>query len=239
MDRATGCILVVDDDPINRKILSRSLEGEGHLVRTADDGSSALEILRDETVDIVLLDVLMPGMDGVEVLKRMKADTKLKHLPVIVISALEEMDTVVRCIEMGAEDYLSKPFDRVLLRARLNAALTKKRFHDLELEYIEQVGYVTAAAAAVEGGTFEPRSLDVVAKREDALGRLAQIFRRMAIEVEARAERLRREVKMLRIEIDESRAAKQVMEITETDYFQKLQQKVADLRLARDESRAD
>ena len=82
---------------------------------------------------------------------------------------------------------------------------------------------------APDATRFEPRSLDVVAKREDALGRLAQIFRRMAIEVEAREERLRREVKMLRIEIDESRAAKQVMEITETDYFQELQQKVADL----------
>jgi two-component system cell cycle response regulator len=234
MIRATGSILVVDDDPINRKILTRSLESEGHRVTTAADGVRALEMLQDQPVDIVLLDVLMPEMDGREVLRHMKADDKLKHLPVIVISALEEMETVVRCIEMGAEDYLSKPFDRVLLRARLNAALAKKRLRDLELEYIEQVAHVAEAAAAVEHGTFEASSLDVVAQREDALGRLAQVFRRMAIEVQEREGRLKREVRNLRIEIDEAKAARQVEEITETDYFHELQEKVAKLRLGSD-----
>jgi CheY-like chemotaxis protein len=234
MSRAAGSILVVDDDPINRKILSLSLESEGHRVKSAADGVRALKMLQDEPVDIVLLDVLMPEMDGLEVLRHMKADGKLRHLPVIVISALDEMETVVRCIEMGAEDYLSKPFDRVLLRARLNAALAKKRLHDLELEYIEQVAHVTEAAAAVESGTFESSSLDVVGEREDALGRLAQVFRRMAIEVQEREERLRREVRKLRIEIDEAKAARQVEEITETDYFHELQEKVAKLRLASD-----
>jgi CheY-like chemotaxis protein len=234
MSKTAGSILVVDDDPINRKILSLSLESEGHRVRTASDGLRALEILQDEPVDIVLLDVLMPEMDGLEVLRHMKADGRLRHLPVIVISALEEMETVVRCIEMGAEDYLSKPFDRVLLRARLNAALAKKRLHDLELEYIEQVAHVAGAAAAVESGTFESSSLDVVAERGDALGRLAQVFRRMAIEVQEREERLKREVRKLRIEIDEAKAARQVEEITETDYFHELQEKVAKLRLGSD-----
>jgi CheY-like chemotaxis protein len=234
VSRAAGSILVVDDDPINRKILSRSLESEGHRVKTAGDGVHALEMLQDGPVDIVLLDVLMPEMDGLEVLRHMKADGKLKHLPVIVISALEEMETVVRCIEMGAEDYLSKPFDRVLLRARLNAALAKKRLHDLELEYIEQVAHVAEAAAAVESGTFESSSLNVVAERDDALGRLAQVFRRMAIEVQEREERLKREVRKLRIEIDDAKAARQVEEITETDYFHELQAKVAKLRLGSD-----
>jgi two-component system cell cycle response regulator len=234
MDKTAGSILIVDDDPINRKILSSSLEKEGHRVKTANDGVVALRMLGEESVDIVLLDVLMPGMDGLEVLQRMKADAKLKHLPVIVISAMEEMKTVVTAIERGAEDYLSKPFNRVLLRARLNAALAKKRLHDLELEYIEQVAHVAAAAAAVESGTFEPRSLSVVAEREDALGRLARVFGRMAIEIREREERLRREVKKLRIEIDETKAAKQVEEITETDYFHELQEKVAKLRLASD-----
>ena len=234
MSKAAASILVVDDDPINRKILSRSLEIDGRRVETATDGVRALEMLQDEPVDIVLLDVLMPKMDGLEVLRHMKADDKLKHLPVIVISALDEMGTVVQCIEMGAEDYLSKPFDGVLLRARLNAALAKKRLHDLELEYIEQVGHVAEAAAAVESGTFESSSLDVVAQRKDALGRLAQVFRRMAIEVQEREERLRREVRNLRIEIDEAKAARRVEEITETDYFHELQEKVARLRLSSD-----
>jgi CheY-like chemotaxis protein len=234
MSKTAGTILVVDDDPINRKILSRTLESEGRRVKTAADGVHALEVLQEEPVDIILLDVLMPKMDGIEVLRHMKSDDKLKHLPVIVISALEEMETVARCIEMGAEDYLSKPFDRVLLRARLNAALAKKRLHDLELEYIEQVGHVAEAAAAVESGTFESSSLDIVAEREDALGRLAQVFRRMAIEVQEREERLKREVRKLRIEIDEAKAARQVEEITETDYFRELQEKVTKLRLGSD-----
>src|SRR5919201_1477084 len=130
---------------------------------------------------------------------------------------------VVRCIEAGAADYLPKPFDAVLLRARINGCLTKKRLHDLEREYIEQVGYVVDAATAVEEGTFDPDSLDTVAARADALGRLARVFVRMAREVAAREEALKREVQQLRIEIDVRRAATHVAEITETDYFTELQ----------------
>jgi DNA-binding response OmpR family regulator len=184
--------------------------------------------------DVVLLDVLMPQMDGCEVLERMESDDRLRHVPVIMVSALEDIETVVRCIETGAEDYLSKPFDPVLLRARLNASLARKRLHDLELEYIQEVGRVVDAAAAVEAGTFDSRVLAAVAARDDALGQLARVFRRMAEEVQAREQRLRQEVQQLRIEIDEARAARQVAEITETDYFRDLEAKVERLRLQRD-----
>ena len=172
----------------------------------------------------------MPEPDGYEVLARLKQDPGLRHVPVIMVSALEDIQCVVRCIEMGAEDYLPKPFDPVLLRARVNGCLTRKRLHDLELEYMEQVDYVVHAAAAVEDGAFQSDSLDHVAERGDALGQLARVFQRMAHEVELREQALKRQVQQLRIEIDGARAARQVAAITETAYFQDLQRKVDELR---------
>jgi adenylate cyclase len=129
-------VLVVDDDPVNRLLLARSLEREGHRHAAAENGRQALEILRTEPFDVVLLDVLMPELDGYDVLAAMKADTQLRHVPVIMISALEDLDSVVRCIEMGADDYIAKPFDPVFLRARINGSLTKKRLQDLERERV-------------------------------------------------------------------------------------------------------
>jgi CheY-like chemotaxis protein len=227
---APASILVVDDDPINRMLLSRDLERQGHRVATTEDGRRALAVLRGEPFDVVLLDVLMPELDGYETLAQIERDEKLRHIPVIMVSALEDMESVARCIEMGAADYLPKPFDPVLLRARINGCLTKKRLHDLELEYIEQVGYVVEAATAVEAATFAPESLNGVAARDDALGQLARVFRRMAREVATREHALKQEVRQLRIEIDAGRAATQVAEITETDYFQDLQRKADQLR---------
>jgi two-component system cell cycle response regulator len=227
---APAFILVVDDDPINRMLLSRELERQGHRVATADDGREALAELRAEPFDLVLLDVLMPELDGHETLAQIEADEKLRHVPVIMVSALEDIDTVVRCIEAGAADYLPKPFDPVLLRARIHGCLTKKRLHDLEREYVQHVGYVVEAATAVENASFAPESIDHVAAREDSLGRLARVFQRMAREVDARERSLKREVRQLRIEIDERRAAARVAEITDTDYFHDLQRKADELR---------
>jgi two-component system cell cycle response regulator len=234
MTEGPGFVLVVDDDAVNRLLLSRGLERDGHRVRTVANGLEALEALRAEPFDCVLLDVLMPEMDGYQVLEHIRNHPKLRHTPVIMISALEDVGSVMRCIEMGAEDYLPKPFDPVLLRARINAGLARKRLDDLEQEYLEQVGHVVAAAAAVETGTFESWRLDGVARRDDALGQLARVFQRMATEVRAREQRLKQEVRELRIEIDEVRAARQVAEITETKYFQDLQRKASELRLSPD-----
>jgi two-component system cell cycle response regulator len=230
MMESRASALVVDDDPINRMLLSKSLEQQGHRVMTAENGLEALAALQAQPFDVVLLDVLMPEPDGYEVLARLKQDPGLRHVPVIMVSALEDIQCVVRCIEMGAEDYLPKPFDPVLLRARVNGCLTRKRLRDLELEYMEQVGHVVHAAAAVEDGVFQPDSLDRVAERGDALGQLARVFQRMAREVELREQALKRQVQQLRIEIDGARAARQVAAITETDYFQDLQRKVDELR---------
>lgn len=138
MADAQGQILVVDDNRMNRIKLSRSLEVQGHTVSLAEDGQSALDMLQAEPFDVVLLDIIMPVMDGYQVLEAMKADPELRDIPVIVISALDEMDSVVRCVEMGAEDYLPKPFNPVLLQARLNASLQKKTLRDLEKAYLQQ-----------------------------------------------------------------------------------------------------
>jgi two-component system sensor histidine kinase/response regulator len=134
-----GLLLVVDDDAANRDVLSRRLTRQGHDVRTASNGSDALRAMRETAFDLVLLDIMMPDMDGYEVLGHIKADGRLQHIPVIMISALNEMQSVVRCIEAGAEDYLAKPFDPTLLRARIGACLDKKRSRDRETELFDQL----------------------------------------------------------------------------------------------------
>ncbi len=229
-ERLNGHILIVDDQRANRDMLARGLLRQGHHFALARNGRQALEMLASEAFDVVLLDIMMPEMDGFEVLRHLKADAQLRHVPVIMISALDQIDSVVRCIEMGAEDYLPKPFNPVLLRARVGACLEKKRLRDQELAYLRNVALVTDAATAVEAGTFDADCLEAVAARSDQLGRLARVFQSMAREVAAREQRLQKQVEQLRVEIDQTRKAHQVAEITDTDYFQQLQQKVQGLR---------
>ena len=123
-------VLVVDDDTISRAVLVRGLELDGHRVAVADNGRQALELLRGGHYDIVLLDVLMPELDGYDTLERIVADEALRHIPVVMISALDEIESVARCLELGAQDYLPKPFNPVLLRARINGCLMRKRLDD-------------------------------------------------------------------------------------------------------------
>jgi len=229
-DGGGGRVLVVDDGEMNRRVLHAALAREGHETQEAANGREALELLAHESFDVVLLDLVMPEMDGFETLAAIKANDAHRHLPVIVISGIDELDAAVRCIEMGATDYLPKPFNASLLRARVNASLAGKRLRDLELEYLEQVQHVIAAAGALEAGTFEPASLEAVGARDDALGVLARTFARMASEVRAREDRLRAEVAELRIEIDEARQARRVEEITSSDYFRELRDRASDLR---------
>src|SRR5215216_4617287 len=124
-DLSGGRVLVVDDDRVNRMLLTRSLEREGHHVRCAENGLEALDLLRDDPCDVVLLDIVMPELDGVSVLERVKSDSALQDLPVIMISGVDDTDSVVHCIEIGADDYLPKPFDPVLLRASVCAASSR------------------------------------------------------------------------------------------------------------------
>ncbi|MEA2828155.1 MAG: hypothetical protein QOG43_2594 [Actinomycetota bacterium] len=230
-----GTVLVVDDESLNRLLLTRSLEQEGLRVQSASNGLEALDMLRSRPFDLVLLDIVMPLADGFDVLAAMKADPTLTHVPVIVISAVDDMESVVRGIEMGAEDYLPKPFDRSLLRARINAGLAKKRLLDLQREYLEQVGRVVDAAIAMEAGRFEPELLEPVSRRTDALGQMARVFTRMARHVQEREDRLKEQVRELSIEIDHTRSARRAAEVTETEYFQNLERRVDELRIAADQ----
>ena len=131
-------LLVVDDNKVNRLLLTRSLELQGHLVGTAENGRIALEMLRKETFDLLLLDMEMPEMDGFAVLEQLVRDPRLRDLPVIVTSSLEGVDDVVRCIELGAADYLRKPVNPVLLKARIGASLEKKRLQDQLKEMVRR-----------------------------------------------------------------------------------------------------
>jgi len=136
---AGGEILVVDDNEVNRDMLSRRLQRDGFDPTTAENGREALRLLAERNFDLVLLDIMMPEMNGFQVLEFLKADTTLRHIPVIMISALDEIDSVVRCVEMGAEDYLPKPFNPTLLRARIGASLEKKRLRDREILHLRQI----------------------------------------------------------------------------------------------------
>jgi class 3 adenylate cyclase len=164
---ARGRILVVDDNHNNRDMLARRLSRQGYAVEQAAGGGEALEMVRSRPPDLVLLDVMMPDIDGYEVLRQLKAAPTLRDIPVLMISALDEMESVVRCIEMGAEDYLPKPFDPVLLRARIGSCLEKKRLHDQEQRHLQELDEWNRQ--------LEQRVQEQVAQLE-RLGRLKRFF---------------------------------------------------------------
>ncbi len=139
MQRRTGHVLVVDDDALNRRLLTATLAREGIRATTANDGAEALSAIKEDPPDVVLLDIEMPGIDGFEVLERIKTDEAIRHLPVIMISGLDDRRSVVRCLEIGADDFLPKPFDAAILRARVNAGLDRKALHDLEAERVRDI----------------------------------------------------------------------------------------------------
>jgi class 3 adenylate cyclase len=147
-----GTILIVDDNPVNRLLLRRGVEQQGHAVVFAEHGREALELLRQRDFDLMLLDVEMPELDGYQVLAELKSDPHLRDLPVVMTSALDELDSVVKCIEMGAEDYLTKPINPVLLQARINASLEKKRLRDQQRELISKFATTEVAEDLLTSG---------------------------------------------------------------------------------------
>ena len=161
MSQEGYALLVVDDNEDNRYTLTQRLKRQGYAnVATAQDGREALDLLRTRPFDLVLLDIMMPELNGYQVLAELKADDQLRHIPVIMISAVSELDSVIRCIELGADDYLPKPFNPTLLRARVGACLEKKRLHDELAEWTR---------------TLEQRVQEKVAEVE-RLGRLKRFF---------------------------------------------------------------
>jgi adenylate cyclase len=133
-----GTILIADDNRVNRLLLARGLERQGHTVVFAEHGGEALDLLRQQRFDLILLDVVMPELDGYGVLAELERDPHLRDIPVVMTSALDELDAVVKCVEMGAEDFLTKPINPVLLDARINASLEKKRLRDQQRELISK-----------------------------------------------------------------------------------------------------
>lgn len=200
-DVPPAAILVVDDDSTSRLKLRLAARALGHAVDAVEDGAKALAAMRETAYDAILLDIIMPEIDGFAVLRAMKADKDLRDIPVIVISALgEETDSVVKAIELGAEDFLPKNFEPAILNARLNASLARKRFRNKELEYFRDVEQLTKAARVIEAGAFRPADLDIesVAARQDPIGRLAVVFRGLAQEIYDREERFDRTARTLR-----------------------------------------
>jgi MinD-like ATPase involved in chromosome partitioning or flagellar assembly/DNA-binding response OmpR family regulator len=190
-------------------------------VETTESGEQALELLAVRPYDILLLDLMMPGMDGYQVLEKLKEDIHLRDIPVIVVSAVEDAQGVARLIEMGAHDHLTKPFNAQLLIARVRACLVGKRARDQELAFLRGVTTLTQAAVAMEGEDFEPDSLNEVARRNDAVGRLARVFQEMSREIVARQRQLKLQVGQLQEELEQARQRAQ-RSTTQTDFVQNL-----------------
>jgi phosphoserine phosphatase RsbU/P len=157
---APGRILVVDDTEMNRDMLARRLQRRGYYVAVAENGRMALDMVEAGGFDLVLLDIMMPEVNGYEVLERLKADDALRHIPVVMISAVSEMESVVRCIKLGAADYLPKPFDATLLQARVESSLAVKRLHDREHAYARSLERELEIGRTIQRG-FLPAELPV------------------------------------------------------------------------------
>jgi CheY-like chemotaxis protein len=199
MNERKPLVLIVDDHEPNRMKLSMAVRNLGHETEQAVDGKSALDRMRAGGIDLVLLDIVMPELDGFGVLEAIQADSALKEIPVLVISSLEETEEVVRAIQLGAADFLTKPFDPVLLRARVNTCLEKKRLRDRELDYLADVERLSVAARILEKKDFDPTKLGLesVARRPEPLGDLARVFLGMADQIYRREMFYRRQIRLL------------------------------------------
>lgn len=196
--RSTSRVLVVDDSAVGRRKMALAIRNLGHEWIEVDSGEKALAFLKEHDVDLILLDIMMPGIDGFGVLEVLRADKRLSSIPVLVISGMDgDMASVARAIELGATDFLPKDFEPVIFRARVEACIEKKRLRDGELDYLSQVDRIAEAARLMEEQAFNPSKLGLssVATRDDSIGRLARVFADMAQLVYERERALRRSVR--------------------------------------------
>jgi DNA-binding response OmpR family regulator len=194
-----GTILAIDANPDDCDLLARELKQQGYVVATATSASQALRLLNSIPFDAIAIDVLMPGTDGLDLCRQIEQDRKLKHIPTIAISALETIDLALKCIELGAEDYLHKPFDPILIQTRISNCLEKKRLRDRELRYLQQVEHLISAAAAMETNTFNLDSLDDLSQYPHQLGQLARVFQQMARSIDCRERLLQQQIELLQV----------------------------------------
>jgi CheY-like chemotaxis protein len=201
----TPCLLVVDDVESLRFMLVSLLEELGYDVVAAANGVAAMAIAERQRIDVILSDIDMPECDGFELLRRLKANDATRDIPVIVVSGVGDVASVVRCIELGAEDHLTKPFDSLLLQARVRASLERKQLRDAEVVYLRRVAQLTLAAEEVESATYQPGSLGSLARLDDELGRLARVFDRVVSGWQSRETMLECRVQRLKNEVQESK----------------------------------
>jgi DNA-binding response OmpR family regulator len=224
-----GVILIIDDMPENREVLTQLLTRLGHTVQTAADGRDALTKIETAPIELILLDLMMPIMDGKAFLRQIKANPAYDQVPIIVLSAVDEVRTVTEAIEIGADDYLIKPYDVTLLKTRINAGLERGRQRVADQRYHQHVALLTYAAKALEQDIFEPDLLVPVMERDDALGTLARVFARMAHEIYQREAKLRGQSAALAIEINDDLRQRQVASITSSEFFQTLRARTSRL----------
>ena len=195
-----GQVLIVDDSATNRMKLQTAISNLGHDTELAEDGAQALDRLARGGIDLVLLDIVMPGVDGFDVLRAMAESPDMRNVPVLVISSLEYSEDVARAIELGAADFLTKQFDPVLLKARVTTCLDRKWSRDRELQYLHEVHRLTESAKIIEQTQFDPTLLGLgdIAARRDSLGDLARVFLEMASQVHRREMAYRRQISLLK-----------------------------------------
>lgn len=196
-----GRILIIDDDADVRRLLHRHLTRLGYEVLAAENGREGLETAGMIPVDLILTDMNMPEMDGMAMLKELKSSATLRDVPVVVISSEDASGNVAHSIELGAEDHIGKPFDPVILGARVRASLLRKRMRDLELDYLRRVGVITAAAESVDRDAYVAGTLGELARGHDELANLARVFERVVLNMKSREERLGHRLRLLRSEM--------------------------------------
>jgi CheY-like chemotaxis protein/RIO-like serine/threonine protein kinase len=194
-------VLIVDDDESILEGLQWRLEDMGYDVVSAGNGADGLGIAEQGGIDLLISDIEMPEMDGITLLGMIKGRQDLRDIPVIVVSGKDDLESVTKCIELGAEDHISKPYDATILRARVVASLERKRLRDIDTDRLRRVGVLTAAAEAVEQESYTPGFLASLIARRDEIGKLARVFDRMVTGLRSRAERLDRRQQQLRNEM--------------------------------------
>ena len=233
-DIPTGKVLAVDDDAFNLDILAKFLHKQGHVVTTAQDGLEALDVLSKASFDLVLLDVMMPNLDGFETLRRIKEQEDMLSTPVIMISALDELSSVIKCIECGAEDYLPKPYNSTLLRARVGACLERKAWVDRHLELIDKLE-ISQKIIDVEIKNSEVQ-LDLLKDKYQGVvdvNPLVDAFSRMNASLVGQRQHIAETLHDVQIKINRTKVSAQVRTIISNPQFSALNDRAKAMRARR------
>ena len=233
-DIPMGKVLAVDDDAFNLDILAKFLNKQGHVVTTAEDGIEALDVLSKASFDLVLLDVMMPNLNGFETLKRIKEQENLLSTPVIMISALDELSSVIKCIEYGAEDYLPKPYNSTLLRARVGACLERKAWVDKHLELIDKLE-VSQKIIDIEIKNSETQIKHLQEKYQGVadVNPLVDAFARMNSSLVGQRRQIAETLQDVHIKINRTKVSAQVKTIISNPQFSSLNDRAKAMRARR------